>query len=66
MKLLFDQNLSRHLVSQFAVEFPNSRHVTDVGLDTATDREIWEYAGEFSGSDDEALLVLPAIPEPTE
>ena len=43
MRLLFDQNLSRHLVHQLAVEYPDSRHVTE--LDTATDREIWELAG---------------------
>ena len=42
MRLLFDQNLSRHLV----VEFADSRHVTEVGLDSATDDEIWTYAGE--------------------
>ncbi|MFT5531736.1 MAG: putative nuclease of putative toxin-antitoxin system [Candidatus Poriferisodalaceae bacterium] len=42
MKLLFDQNLSRHLV----VEFADSRHATEVGLDSATDNEIWTYAGE--------------------
>jgi predicted nuclease of predicted toxin-antitoxin system len=27
------------------IEHPDSRHVTDVGLDTATDAEIWPYAG---------------------
>jgi predicted nuclease of predicted toxin-antitoxin system len=46
VKLLFDQNVSRHLVGMFALEYPGSRHVTDVGLDTATDAEIWAYAGE--------------------
>ena len=30
----------------FTVEYPGSRHVTEVGLDTATDTEIWSYAGE--------------------
>jgi predicted nuclease of predicted toxin-antitoxin system len=30
----------------FAVEFPDSRHVTELGLDTATDREIWDHAAE--------------------
>ena len=30
----------------FSVEYPGSRHVTEVGLDTATDAEIWSYAGE--------------------
>ncbi len=29
-----------------AVEYPDSRHVADLGLDTATDRAIWDYAGE--------------------
>jgi hypothetical protein len=36
VKLLFDQNLSRLLVGRFAEEFPDSVHVTDVGLDRAT------------------------------
>ena len=44
MKLLFDQNLSRLLVGRFAEEFPDTVHVTDVGLDRATDREVWEFA----------------------
>lgn len=46
MKLLFDQNLSRHLVGQLRDVFPESAHVTSVGLDTATDDEIWDYATE--------------------
>lgn len=37
MKLLFDQNLSRHLITQLAAEFPESEHVTALGLDTASD-----------------------------
>lgn len=44
MKLLIDQNLSRLLVSQLESAIPESRHVTELGLDTATDREIWAYA----------------------
>jgi predicted nuclease of predicted toxin-antitoxin system len=44
VKLLFDQNLSRHLVFMVAEEFPESSHVVLVGLDTATDRLVWEYA----------------------
>ena len=48
MRLLFDQNLSRHLVHRLAVEFPGSEPVTDVGLDMATDVEIWEYAAEHA------------------
>ena len=44
MKLLFDENLSRHLVTRLASAFPESAHVTGVGLQHATDREVWEYA----------------------
>ena len=29
-----------------AVEYPGSRHVAELGLDNATDRSIWDYAGE--------------------
>ena len=46
MKLLFDQNLSRHLVGRLQGTFPGSTHVTSIDLDTATDEEIWRYAGE--------------------
>ena len=46
MTLLFDQNLWRMLVRRLADEYPESVHVAGVGLDTATDREIWEYAGQ--------------------
>jgi predicted nuclease of predicted toxin-antitoxin system len=46
VKLLFDQNLSRHLVGELRDHYPESAHVTALGLDTATDREIWDYAGE--------------------
>ena len=44
MKLLFDQNLSRRLVSLTDSAYPESRHVIDYGLDAATDREIWDHA----------------------
>lgn len=46
MRLLFDQNLSRRLLAMLRDAYPDSVHVVDVELDTATDREIWEYAGE--------------------
>ena len=45
MRFLFDQNLSRHLVCDVAVEYPDSRHVT--------------AAARFAATEDEALLVLP-------
>jgi predicted nuclease of predicted toxin-antitoxin system len=44
MKLLFDQNLSPRLVPQLAVEYPDSRHVSEVGLATADDQAVWTYA----------------------
>jgi predicted nuclease of predicted toxin-antitoxin system len=46
VRLLFEQNLSRNLVGQLREEFPDSQHVAAVDLGTATDREVWQYAGE--------------------
>jgi predicted nuclease of predicted toxin-antitoxin system len=45
VKLLFDQNLSWRLIDHRRDAFPESVHVTSEGLDTATDDEIWEFAG---------------------
>jgi predicted nuclease of predicted toxin-antitoxin system len=42
--LLFDHNLSSRLVQRLADLFPNATHVALVGLDTATDREVWDHA----------------------
>ena len=47
MKLLFDQNLSRRLVSRLASAFPESAHVAEIGLDQAIDDEIWTHAGSY-------------------
>ena len=44
MKLLFDENLSRHLVRRLADLFPESQHVAAAGLLRVPDRQIWEYA----------------------
>ena len=44
MKLLFDQNLSHKLVRHLADLFPDSVHVRSVGLKTAGDPLVWEYA----------------------
>lgn len=46
MRLLLDQNLSRRLVSMLEPDYPSSSHVGELGLGTATDREIWDFAGE--------------------
>lgn len=44
MKLLFDQNLSHHLVEQLAGEFPGSTHVRNVSLSKSPDIDIWNFA----------------------
>jgi predicted nuclease of predicted toxin-antitoxin system len=44
MKLLFDQNLSSRLVSRLADICPEASHVSLVGLDRASDDQVWGYA----------------------
>ena len=44
LKLLFDQNLSRKLVSRLADVFPDSSHVQFHDLAEETDTKIWEFA----------------------
>lgn len=44
MKLLFDQNLSRKLVTRLAHIFLDSSHVQLHDLAEKTDTEIWEFA----------------------
>jgi len=44
MKLLFDENLSPKLVYKFFDLYPGSIHVRDIGMKSADDIEVWEYA----------------------
>jgi predicted nuclease of predicted toxin-antitoxin system len=44
LKLLFDQNLSRKLVTHLGDVFPNASHLQLHGLAEKTDTEIWEFA----------------------
>ena len=44
MRLLFDENLSPKLVVVLADVFPDSAHVDRVGLGSASDNDVWEYA----------------------
>lgn len=44
MKLLFDQNLSPRLKEAVRSSFPETAHVTDVGLDSSDDAAVWSYA----------------------
>ena len=48
MRLLLDQNLSRRLVRMLEHDYPSSSHVAELGLGTATDREIWDFARDHS------------------
>lgn len=47
MKLLFDKNLGRELKDSAQDLFPGSRHVGDVGLLDAPDKDIWAYATRY-------------------
>lgn len=44
MRLLFDQNLSRKLVTRLANIFPDCSHVQLHDLADRTDTEVWEFA----------------------
>jgi predicted nuclease of predicted toxin-antitoxin system len=44
VRLLFDQNLAPRLVRSLADLHPASVHVRDIGLATADDATVWEYA----------------------
>lgn len=46
MKLLLDENLSYRMLAQLEAAFPGSDHVTRLGLQTVTDRALWDYARE--------------------
>jgi predicted nuclease of predicted toxin-antitoxin system len=46
VKLLFDQNLSHRLVQALQKEYPDSRHVREVGLKDAADTVVWQYAAQ--------------------
>ena len=44
--MLFDHNLPPRLARSLAHLFPDSRHVYTLGLDRATDRDIFDFARE--------------------
>ena len=47
IKLLFDQNLSFRLVGRLNDSYPNSKHIASIGLDKASDRDVWKYAKDY-------------------
>ena len=44
MRLLFDENLSPKLVRTLSETYPDSAHVRDVELSSASDNRVWEFA----------------------
>jgi predicted nuclease of predicted toxin-antitoxin system len=44
MKLLLDENLSRRLVPFLQHDFPGSVQVVLLGMQSATDKEVWQKA----------------------
>jgi predicted nuclease of predicted toxin-antitoxin system len=44
MKLLFDQNISFRLIHKISDLFPEATQVRELGLENATDLEIFEFA----------------------
>ena len=44
MKLLLDQNVSYRLVKKIELIFPESQHVSKLGLLNKPDLDIWEFA----------------------
>jgi predicted nuclease of predicted toxin-antitoxin system len=46
MKLLFDENLAARLARELVDTYPDSTHVSALGLGGATDRAIWNRAAE--------------------
>ena len=44
MKLLLDENLSRRLVPFLQFNYPGSSQVVLLGMESATDKEVWQKA----------------------
>ena len=42
--LLFDQNISPRLIDRLADIYPDSMHVSTLGMGNAMDSDIWQYA----------------------
>jgi predicted nuclease of predicted toxin-antitoxin system len=45
LKLLFDENLSYHLVDRLSDAYPGSQHVRQLGMKSSPDRIVLGYAG---------------------
>ena len=47
MKLLFDQNISYRIIKYLGTYFPESKHISQLGLINFSDTEIWDFAGKI-------------------
>lgn len=48
MKLLLDENLSRRIVPLLVTDYPGTTQVALLGMEQASDTEIWQYAKEHN------------------
>lgn len=48
MKLLLGHNLSPSLVGLLADMYPENTHVCSLGMDRASDTEVWHYAAKHA------------------
>jgi predicted nuclease of predicted toxin-antitoxin system len=68
VRLLFDHNLSQRLIRQLEDLFPDASHVALVGLERASDDDIWQHARQngciivTKDSDFRDLSVLRGFP----
>ncbi|MBK4734870.1 DUF5615 family PIN-like protein [Noviherbaspirillum sp. DKR-6] len=44
MKLLLDENISRRILPMRIESYPDSSHVSLLGIERADDRSIWRFA----------------------
>lgn len=44
MKILFDQNISYRLIKSIKNRFPEAASIRELGLENATDIQIWDFA----------------------
>jgi predicted nuclease of predicted toxin-antitoxin system len=57
MKLLLDENLSRRLVPFLQHDYPGSNQVVLLGMQSATDQEVWQKAKD----DDYVIVTRDAV-----
>ena len=50
MNLLFDQNISFRLLRRIKDSYPNAKQVRELGLENATDKEIFEFAKKYDNT----------------